>query len=134
MFNKLFGGNKKEEAPTPPRMELKVYFHKDCNGKVEHGSIYADHAQLRLTNEPVRFSFDDVDPPVMTPDLLAHIWDMAECQGYIVHELRSYINVFPVHPRPNASLTTGSPRQPRQSMTRGLRRPTDDGARSAVTA
>lgn len=125
----MFGFNSKSKNKTT--ISAKILFHKEANGRPEHGSIYADHAQFALKNEPVRFSFDGIEPPLMTPEVLAHIWDQAERQGYIVHSLRAYATVFTVVPapvlRPRENQPTpvlSSQRAPNhQPVSRGPRRP-----------
>jgi hypothetical protein len=122
---KLAGTN--ETKPIDPN-ELVILFHKDCNGHIEHGSIYADHAMHNLKNYPVRFAFKDVNPPpVMTAKLLANIEEQALRQGYVVYGLRSYSEVMTVHPRPEKMLVGEPQRQGnRQSISRPMRRPHDE--------
>jgi hypothetical protein len=144
MFNRIFnfGNNKPVEPavvePVPTILDIAVRFHKDVNGYSEHGSIYASHAQMNLTNEPIRFGFVDVDAPVLTPDVMAHIWDLAERQGFIVHSLRSYVDIFPVQPKPRSSVSTPRPNnnsdEKRTGIARGLRRPSGERARSVAAA
>lgn len=131
----MFGifGNKNK-----PAFDLKVVFHKDANGLPEHGTIYADHRQQNLRNEPVRFSFGEIDKvPVMTPALLEFVFDEAQKQGYVTHCLRSYANIFTVKPGPALEFfdtKSQSPdgRPPRTGVARTLRRPS--GARAAQAA
>lgn len=95
--------------PKPPKTDIAVdiLFHKEANGHVEHGILYADNRMLGLTNEPIRFAFVDVDKaPELTPAIMAHIWDMAERKGYTVHGLRSYTTVVTLMPAPRMSVST----------------------------
>lgn len=133
MLGKLFGNKDK------PAFDFDVKFHKDANGHPEHGSLYVDHTQKGLKNEPIRFSFGDVHPANMTPELLTYIFDKAECQGYVVHCLRSYANIVTVQPAPRlesfgASKSNADGRPARQGISRGLRRPSGDRAQGAQQA
>ena len=106
-----------------PVFDFPIYFHIESNGMPEHGSLYAENLQLNVKKErdPVRFSFGDFEPPVMTPDLLAHIWERAMAKGFSPVALRSYINVFTVMPAPRPSLSTPIPRRnnpPQRTMRR----------------
>jgi len=125
MFNALLGRKAK------PTFDFPVYFHIESNGMPEHGSLYANNLQLNVKKErdPVRFSFGDFEPPVMTPDLLAYIWERAMAKGYEVAALRSYINIFTVMPAPRPSLSTPIP-QRHNPPQRTMRRPS--GARAEV--
>jgi hypothetical protein len=117
----------------------KVLFHKDSNIRPLHGSIFADNVQLGLKNEPVRFAFASIDPPKLTPEVLAHVWDQAERQGYIVHSLRSYATVLAVQPAPVLRPKEDEPKpvltprpwdqsQNRTPVSRTLRRPAENHA------
>lgn len=106
MLSRIFGGKK------PAASQLKIKFHKEANNLPEHGTIYADHHQFGLTNEPIRFSFSELDAaPNLTAAVLENIWDQAESQGYTPHSLRSYATVFPVMPAPRRSISTPIPQQ-----------------------
>lgn len=150
MFDKIFGKNKS----ASPYNHLKVVFHKDANPYGEHGTIYADHVQHGLVGAPVRFAFVAkpktdtepnlveelvaVNPPNLTASLLAYITEEAEKQGYIVHCMRSYANIFTVQPPPNLNyldIKSNSPdgRAPRQGVSRSLRRPSGERAQQAAT-
>lgn len=130
MLNKLFGKNK--EA----KFDFDVKFHHDANGLPEHGTIYADHVQKNQKNAPIRFTFGDIPKiPNLTPDLLAYIFEKAADQGYVVHCLRSYANIFTVQPGPRLDHFQGANadgRPPRQGISRSLRRPS--GARAEQVA
>lgn len=92
----MFGLNKKKTT-----IAAKVLFHKECNGYVEHGVLCAEHKSLNVTkNDAVRFCFEGIEPPLMTPEVLAHIFDQAERKGYIVHHLHSYANVVTLCVKP----------------------------------
>jgi hypothetical protein len=121
----------------------KVLFHKESNELPEHGSVYVDHVQNRLKNEPVRFSFVGIEPPKLTPEVIAHIWDQAERQGYTVYSLRSYADVLNVTPAPVLRSKDDEPKpvikprpwadqsQPRVPVSRTLRRPSENHATAA---
>ncbi len=105
MFN-IFNKNKSANLPTP-KVDLEVLLHKECNGHIEHGTVYADNRMLGLSSEPIRFAFANVDQaPELTPDILAHVWNVAESKGYIVHSLRSYATVVTLMPAPTISVST----------------------------
>jgi hypothetical protein len=133
----MFPFNSKKKNKTT--IDAKVLFHKESNDFPEHGSIYVDHVQHRLKNEPVRFSFVGIAPPQMTPEVLAHIWDQAERQGYKVYKLRSYADVMNVTPAPVLRPREEEPKpvvtprpwdqsQHRTPVSRGLRRPSENHA------
>lgn len=118
-------------------IEAKVLFHKDVNGKVEHGVLCAEHKKFNLTKtDPVRFMFDGIEPPEMTPEVLSHIFDQAERQGYVVYHLHSYATVLTVKPSPVLRPRNEQPApvlmEPRTGEPRGVartvRRPSGDRA------
>lgn len=131
LVSKLTGGAKTETIGEPTG--LVILFHKDCNGHIEHGSIFASHAMHNLKNYPVRFGFRDVDAPNLTPELYAYIVEEAQRQGFDGADvgdgkkeiyLRSYANLMPVMPRPQKILEGEAQRNPnRQSLSRPVRRP-----------
>lgn len=125
-----FIGGKKTTAVNDNLAEtMPMLFYKEVNGHVEHGSVYITHAGFKLKNFPISFGFQDlVIAPEMTPEILTHIWDMAERQGFIVHGLRSYATVFPVQPTPHLT-QQGIDRPPRTGISRPIRRPTGDRTR-----
>lgn len=122
----------KKAAPatdTSLAATMPIVFYKDTNGLVEHGSLYVSHASQRLTQVPVPFSFVDLaEPPAMTPEILSHIEDMAERQGYEVHSLRSYATLFPVQPAPRMHIQ-GNAQGRIGGVARTPRRPTNDAPR-----
>jgi hypothetical protein len=91
----------------------------------------------------VRFSFEGITPPNMTPEVLAHIWDQAERQGFKPHCLRSYANILAVQPAPILRPKEQEPKpvlEPRpwdqdpnrQALSRGLRRPAEKHVKPAA--
>lgn len=127
MLKNLFG-NKKDTPINPnPYATMEVLFYKDVNGLVEHGSIWGSHTQHNLNDEGIRFHIVDIDPPMMNSVLMAHIEERARHFGYFGNgqggniTLRSYVNLFPVHPRPATSLSTPVPNQQRTGQSRSHR-------------
>ena len=71
--------------------DLPVCFHRDTAGMMSHGVLIVTNKEFKLINNPIRFSFAGCShPPVMTPDVLHHIWMEARNQGYIPHALLNY--------------------------------------------
>jgi hypothetical protein len=128
----MFGIFSKDKQPAsaltiPITITAKVLFHKDVNGRVEHGTLYAEHPTLSVKKDDgLRFAFADIDPPLMTPEVMAHIWDQAERQGYVVHSLRSYATVFTLQPTPRVNVFPSKDGQPaRTGVSRQMRRAPD---------
>ncbi len=132
MFNL---GKKKSTIKTP------VLFHKEVNGLIEHGVLCAEHASLNITkNDAVRFAFEGIEPPQMTPEVLFHIFDQAERKGYIVSHLHSYATMVQLHVRPQLRPKSDQPTpvlhsrevpEPRTGQARTPRRPSGDRAHVA---
>lgn len=136
MFKNILKGitdlaGKKAAPATEPTLAdtLPMLFYKDTNGHTEHGSLYVSHAGHRITNIPVSMMFKDLEqPPTMTPEILAHIFEMAAQQGYVVHSLRSYATLFPVQPAPRMHIQGNVQGRP-GGVARTPRRPTNDAPR-----
>jgi len=102
MFN--FGKKKQDNEKAvviPFKITAPLLFHKECNGRAEHGKLCATHATLNVgKNDGVRFAFDGIEPPMLTAEVMAYITDCAERKGYVVHHLHSYVNVCNQIPAP----------------------------------
>jgi hypothetical protein len=100
----MFGFNKNKAASSTTiefGIDTPVLFHKECNGHIEHGKLAATHATLGVTkNDGVRFAFQGIEPPMLTPAIMAYIFDQAERKGYVVSHLHSYCNVVTQVPAP----------------------------------
>jgi hypothetical protein len=82
LFSRLFNRNKNK---------LVLCFHTDANGMAEHGTFYADHKSLGLTNYPVRFAFQGLTAaPRLDRFMFNYIMDKAEAAGFTVLGMRSY--------------------------------------------
>lgn len=131
----MFGINrkKKQELSITITITAPVLFHKEVNGMAEHGILYAENPTLGVRKEDgVRFAFQGIEPPTMTPEVLAHIWDQAERKGYVVHSLRSYATVYTLQVVPRVLVVPGKSGQPaRVGISRPLRRPFGDRVKTA---
>lgn len=106
-----------QDAPAPEvqTQGLKILFYKDTAATGVHGTIYADHVQMGLKKEPIGFFFQDIaEPPAMTPELLAYIFDQSKTRGWMPISLRSYATVFTVMPQPRSNVKLSQRGQPGQ--------------------
>jgi hypothetical protein len=79
------------KAKTKTVYDLSVAFHRKTAGMVSHGVIVVTNREFKLDNSPVRFAFVGCEhAPVMTPDVIYHIWTQAVNQGYLPHSIQSY--------------------------------------------
>lgn len=71
--------------------DLDVIFHRQTAGATAHGSITASSRDHKLDNAPIRFAFVGIShAPLLTPDVINHIFTEAMNQGYVPHALVSY--------------------------------------------
>lgn len=71
--------------------DLPIAFHRDTAGMISHGVVIVTNREFKLNNSPIRFSFVGCShAPVMTPDVLHHLWIEARNQGFVPHALLSY--------------------------------------------
>lgn len=86
ILNAIIG---RRPATSPLALEVKFYREAAIYGM--HGVINVSNHQLGLQGQPVRFVFKGVHtPPVVTPQLLAFIFEQAEIQGYVPHHVELY--------------------------------------------
>lgn len=101
-FTKLFA--KKKPVIFNNTKRLRVLFHRETAGLPAHGAIVVDHPDYDLDNSPIRFNFLGLStPPALTIQVMQHIVEEAEAQGYNVHHLLSYGSV--IDPNPAKSIS-----------------------------
>jgi hypothetical protein len=73
---------------------IPVLFYTDCNHTSVHGTVRVSNRKLRLENVVVDFFLKNhAKAPAFTPKLFAEIEAAAESQGYVLHELVSYVSI-----------------------------------------
>lgn len=73
---------------------INVLFYTACNLVGEHGMVRVSNKKLGLTNASVSFFLkDNAEAPAFTPRLFNELEAAAESQGYVLHELISYVRV-----------------------------------------
>lgn len=83
----LFTGGAKEKTVY----DLQIVFHRAAAGMLVHGQLVVTSREFNLVNRPVNFSFVGVQhAPLMTPDVIYHIWTSAVDQGFVPHSVLSY--------------------------------------------
>ena len=83
---------------------LRVLFHREARGLRSHGAMAVSHADYGLDNEVIRFNFLGLSvPPALTIEVMRHLIEELETQGYVFHQLVSYGTV--IYPNPTASVT-----------------------------
>ena len=76
---------------------FKVVFHKEANGLAEHGTLFVNQINKGMLNHAISFSFVDVTTlPGMNKELMDHLWEQAQYNGYTPVSLRSYRPIVPV--------------------------------------
>lgn len=71
--------------------DLQIVFHKEAADRVAHGIVIATSREHKLVKHPVRFAFVGIShAPVLTPDVIYHIWSEAERQGFVLESLQTY--------------------------------------------
>lgn len=82
------------EAKEKTVYDLQIAFHRQSAGMRVHGQLTVTNREFNLDNRPINFSFIGVAvPPLMTPDVVYHLWMEAVNQGYIPHAIYSYKGV-----------------------------------------
>lgn len=75
---------------------IPVLFHTACNMVGEHGMVRVSNMKLGLKNAAVSFFLkNNAEAPAFTPRLFMDLEAAAESQGYVLHELISYIRLEP---------------------------------------
>jgi hypothetical protein len=75
---------------------INVLFYTACNLVGEHGMVRVSNKKLGLTNASVSFFLkDNAEAPAFTPRLFNELEAAAESQGYVLHELISYVRLEP---------------------------------------
>jgi hypothetical protein len=71
--------------------DIQIVFHRQAAGMLEHGRLTVSSREHKLDNRPVSFTFVGLtSAPMLTPDVIYHIWSTAVEAGYIPHQLHSY--------------------------------------------
>lgn len=79
------------EAKEKTVYDLEIKFHRDCAGERSHGQLLVTCKDRGLENRPIAFAFVGLKvAPLMTPDVVYHIWNQAIEQGYVPHGFYSY--------------------------------------------
>lgn len=79
------------EAKEKTVYDLQIVFHRKAAGELVHGQLTVSCKQRQLDNRPINFAFVGVrTAPLMTPDVVYHIWTEAIEQGYVPHGIYSY--------------------------------------------
>lgn len=82
------------EAKEKTIYDVQVAFHRVAAGMLVHGELLVTSREYGLDNRPVAFSFVGLhSAPLMTPDVIYHLWQSAVDQGYIPHGVYRYKGV-----------------------------------------
>lgn len=90
---------KKQPVVLDGLKRLRVLFHREARGLPSHGAIAVSHADYGLDNEVIRFNFLGLSkPPALTIEVMRHLIEEAETQGYVFHQLISFGMVIDPNP------------------------------------
>jgi hypothetical protein len=86
--------NRKDAAKTNEFGVVPVLFHTACNLVGEHGTVRVSNPKLQIKNAVVSFFLQNyAEAPAFTPRLFMELESAAESQGYVLHELISYVRI-----------------------------------------
>lgn len=79
------------EAKEKTVYDLQIVFHRKAAGERVHGQLTVTCKERQLDNRPINFAFVGINvAPMLTPDVVYHIWTEAIEQGYVPHGIYSY--------------------------------------------